>query len=70
MKLDDASSRLCSFNTPEGRYRFLCLPYGIFSAPEVYHKTIHMIFEHIPGVETMMDDIIVWGPQKKNTMRE
>ncbi|XP_071032017.1 LOW QUALITY PROTEIN: uncharacterized protein [Oncorhynchus clarkii lewisi] len=65
MKLDDASSRLCTFNTPEGRYRFLCLPYGILSAPEVYHKPIHMIFEHIPGVETMIDDIIVWGSTKE-----
>ncbi|XP_072769847.1 LETM1 domain-containing protein 1 isoform X1 [Nerophis lumbriciformis] len=65
MKLDEESSRLCTFNTPEGRYRFLRLPYGILSAPEVYHKTIHMIFEHIPGVETMMDDIIVWGSTRK-----
>jgi hypothetical protein len=65
MKLDDASSRLCTFNTPEGRYRFLRLSYRILSVPEVYHKTIHMIFEHIPGVETMMDDIIVWGSTKE-----
>lgn len=65
MKLDDASSRLCTFNTPEGRYRFLRLPYGILSAPEVYHKTIHTIFEHIPGVTTMMDDVIVWGSTKE-----
>ncbi len=35
------------------------------SAPEVYHKTIHMIFEHLPGVETMMDDIIVWGSNRQ-----
>jgi hypothetical protein len=36
----------------------------------VYDKTIHMIFEHIPGVETMMDDIIVWRSTKKNTAPE
>ncbi|KAL7880871.1 hypothetical protein SRHO_G00031250 [Serrasalmus rhombeus] len=65
MKLDDASSRLCTFNTPEGRYRFLRLPYGILSAPEVYHKTIHTTFEHIPGVTTMMDDVIVWGSTRE-----
>nr|XP_054606603.1 uncharacterized protein K02A2.6-like [Nothobranchius furzeri] len=65
LRLDEESSRLCTFNTPEGRYRFLRLPYGILSAPEVYHKTIHMIFEHIPGVETMMDDIIVWGTTRE-----
>lgn len=65
MRLDEENSRLCTFNTPEGRYRFICLPYGILSAPEVYHKTIHMIFEHIPRVETMMDDIIVWGATRE-----
>ncbi len=65
LKLDEASSKLCTFNTPEGRYRFLRLPYGILSAPEVYHKTIHTIFEHFPGVETMMDDIIVWGSNRQ-----
>ncbi len=65
LKLDKASSKLCTFNTPESRYRFLRLPYGILSAPEVYNKTIHMIFEHLPGVETMMDDIIVWGSNRQ-----
>ncbi|XP_020556682.2 uncharacterized protein K02A2.6 [Oryzias latipes] len=65
LRLDEESSKLCTFNTPEGRYRFLRLPYGIRSAPEVYHKTIHMIYEHIPGVETMMDDIIVWGTTRE-----
>nr|XP_021322748.1 uncharacterized protein K02A2.6-like [Danio rerio] len=65
MKLDKASSRLCTFNTPEGRYRSLRLPYGILSAPEVYHKTIRLIYEHIQGVETMMDDIIIYGATKE-----
>lgn len=43
----------------------LRLPYGILSAPDVYHKTIHAIFEHIPGVTTMMDDVIVWGSTRE-----
>ncbi|KAK0148890.1 hypothetical protein N1851_010688 [Merluccius polli] len=34
LKLDEASSRLCTFNTPFGRYRFLRLAFGINSAPE------------------------------------
>lgn len=32
MKLDESSSKLCAFYTPEGCYRFLRLPYGILSA--------------------------------------
>uniref|UniRef100_A0A8C4RHI8 Gypsy retrotransposon integrase-like protein 1 n=1 Tax=Erpetoichthys calabaricus TaxID=27687 RepID=A0A8C4RHI8_ERPCA len=65
LKLDESSSKLCTFNTPFGRYQFLRLPFGIASAPEVYHKTIHMIFEHFDGVDTSMDDIIVWGSSKE-----
>lgn len=34
--LDDSSANLCTFGTPFGRYRFLRLPYGVKSAPEVF----------------------------------
>ena len=61
LKLDKASSFLCTFNTPSGRYRVLRVPFGISSAPEVFHRTIHEIFEHIPGVDTSMDDVLVGG---------
>ena len=61
IELDEESSRLCTFITPFGRYKFLRLPFGICSAPEVFHKIIHNLFVGIPGVNTMMDDIVVWG---------
>jgi hypothetical protein len=38
--LDAESSKLCTFNTPFGRYKFLRLPFGINSAPEVFHRTV------------------------------
>ncbi|CAB4019878.1 Hypothetical predicted protein, partial [Paramuricea clavata] len=34
IKLDEKSSKLTTFNTPYGRYRFLRLPFGLNSAPE------------------------------------
>ncbi len=61
LKLDHASSLLTTFNTPFGRFRYLRLPFGISSAPEVYHRTIHQLFEDIKGVDTSMDDVIIWG---------
>jgi len=61
IELDDESSRLCTFITPFGRYRFLRLPFGICSAPEVFHKIVHNMFSHIQGVNTMMDDVVIWG---------
>ena len=65
LKLEEESSKLCTFNTPDGSYRFLRLPYGILSAREVYPNTIHMLFEHIPGVDTIMDNILVSVPTRE-----
>ena len=38
MKLNEESSKLCTFNIPFGRYRFTRLPFGIKSAPEVFQN--------------------------------
>ena len=65
LKLDEASTRLCTFNTPFGRYRFLRLPFGIHSAPEVFHRTVRQLFEGIEGVETYIDDLLIWGETKE-----
>ena len=36
LKLDEESSKLCTFNTPFRRYRFLRVPFGIVSASEIF----------------------------------
>ena len=35
LKLDEESSKLCTFNTPFRRYRFLRVPFGSVSASEI-----------------------------------
>ena len=61
MKLDEESSKLCTFKTPFGRYRFTRLPFGIKSAPEVFQKKMSQVLEDIDGVEVIVDDILLWG---------
>ena len=61
IQLDEASSTLCTFNTPFGRYRFKCLPFGISSAPEVFQKAMTEHLEGLAGVECIIDDVLVWG---------
>ena len=61
MPLDEESSYLTTFNTPFGRYRFTVIPFGVVFAQEVFHKTVHEKFHDLPGCETDIDDILVWG---------
>jgi hypothetical protein len=61
MKLNEESSKLCTFNKPFGRYRFTRLPFGIKSAPEVFQKKMSQVLEDIDGAEAIVDDILVWG---------
>ena len=65
IKLDPESSKLTCFNSPFGRYVYRRLPFGLNMAPEAYHMKIHQLFESVEGVNTMMDDIIVWGSTRK-----
>ena len=61
IKLDDESSRYCTFNTPFGRYRFLRMPFGIISASEIYHRAMDNILEGLEGVRCYVDDVVIWG---------
>jgi len=61
VQLDEPSSKLTTFNTPYGRYRFLRLPFGINSAPEVFQRRMTQAFEDIDGAQAIVDDILIWG---------
>ena len=65
VKLTESSKKLTTFNTPFGRYAYDRLPYGLCSAPEVFHKYMTQMFEGIEGTKVYMDDVLVWGRSKK-----
>uniref|UniRef100_A0AAZ3PVE5 ribonuclease H n=1 Tax=Oncorhynchus tshawytscha TaxID=74940 RepID=A0AAZ3PVE5_ONCTS len=58
IKLTEESSKLTTFNTPFGRYRFRCLPFGIISAQDEFQRKID---EGLDGVVAIVDDILVYG---------
>jgi len=64
MKLDEASTMFCAMATPYGRYSFKRMPYGISSAPDIFHTTINRIMEGLDGVRVFIDDILSWGCTK------
>ena len=63
--LDENSSLITTFNIPFGRYKYLRLPMGICSAPEVFHKNVYQHLGNLKGVAVYLDDIIVWGKTEK-----
>lgn len=64
IQLDDESSKLTTFITPFGRFKFQRLPYGISSAPEYFQKKMDTILQGLDGVVCHMDDILVFGKDK------
>ncbi|KAJ8881679.1 hypothetical protein PR048_018165 [Dryococelus australis] len=65
IKLHESSTNYRTCITHWGRYKFLRLPYGICSAPEVFHSKFSEVFEVLPGGLMYTDDIIFWGTSKE-----
>ncbi|XP_058810928.1 uncharacterized protein K02A2.6-like [Topomyia yanbarensis] len=59
--LDEKSSKLTTFWTPFGRYRWLRLPFGIAPAPELFQMKLQEVIQDLEGVECIADDILVYG---------
>ena len=57
--MDYESSVLTTFNTPIGRFRWLRLPFGVKSAPEIFQRVMDKFLEGIDGVRAVMDDILI-----------
>ena len=56
---------MTTFRTPIGRFRFLRLPFGLNCAQEVYHKRVHEMFDDMEGVETDIDDVLIFRRTKE-----
>ena len=63
--LDHESAKLCTFNTPYGRYMFKRLPFGLSSSQDIFQRIMSEMFEDIEGVEVVVDDLLVWGEDEE-----
>lgn len=61
VKLSEKSSKLTTFWTPFGRYRFLRLPFGLCSSSEIFQMKLYEITHDLEGIQVMADDILVLG---------
>ena len=65
VELDHESSRLCTFNTPFGRYWFKRLPFGIVLSQDIFQRKLDEVYRDIPNVMGIADDIIVCGSSEQ-----
>ena len=56
--LDEKSNMLTCFNSPFGRYRWLRMPFGINSSPEIWQRTMNQLVEGMAGTEVIHDDFV------------
>eukprot|EP00117_Sycon_ciliatum_P008805 scpid39753/ scgid0465/ Retrovirus-related Pol polyprotein from transposon 17.6; Protease; Reverse transcriptase; Endonuclease len=59
--LDEVCQLLTTFITPQGRFCYTKLPFGISSAPEIFQQRMSAILQGLEGVVCQMDDILVHG---------
>ncbi|XP_062699497.1 uncharacterized protein K02A2.6-like [Aedes albopictus] len=59
--LDEQSSKLTTFWTPFGRYRWLRMPFGTSPAPEIFQKKLHEVLHGLRGVRALADDMLIFG---------
>lgn len=61
VKLDEESSRLTTFSTPFGRYKWKRLPFGLSVSSEIFQKRLHQAVGDLPGVLCVADDLMIYG---------
>ena len=59
--LDEGSSKLTTFNTLKGRFRWLRLPFGLKCAPEIFQGIMDQMLDGMIGATAIMDDVLIAG---------
>ena len=59
--LNEQSSKLCTFNTPWGKYRWTRLPFGLTVSGDIFQEKMDAVFGQLTGVTGIVDDTFVHG---------
>ena len=65
VKLSEESSKMTTFQTCFGRYRWLRLPFGLSVSAEVFQKKLMHALADIPGTICIADDVIIHGKDEE-----
>ena len=69
LELNEESSKLTTFSTPYGRFRWLRLPFGLNVSSEIFRKRLNQELLGLEGVRYIADDILFTVPTRKTTTK-
>ena len=61
LELTEQAADLTTFNTPEGRYRYKRLPFGLSCSQDEFQRRMEETFGDLDGVGVIADDLVVSG---------
>lgn len=59
--MDEESIEKTAFNTPDGHFEFIRLPFGLKNAPAEFNRLMTQILGDLPYVQIYLDDITVFS---------
>ena len=68
VELYEESSKLTTFNTHKGRFRYKKMPYEMSSSQDIYQKKMDQAFDKCQSAFAIADDIQVYGNDTNNDM--
>ena len=66
MHLTEEASLLTMFNTHLGRYRFLCVPFGLKMSQDIFQMRMDDIVTQCPGILAINDDVFIYGKNDRD----
>ncbi|PFX24002.1 Retrovirus-related Pol polyprotein from transposon 17.6 [Stylophora pistillata] len=66
VELDNESSLLTTFNTPWGKDKWLCLPFGLKVSADVFQERLNAVLKEVKGITGCIDNILTRGVDSKD----
>lgn len=60
-QLTEKSTKLTTFQSPWGRWKYHRMPYGISPAPELFQQKLCQSLDSLTGIHVIADDILITG---------